>query len=110
MQVFDHDYGSADDFMGAASVNLEKFADGQYVRVYMCVCVCVCCVCIIVLWIFVCIWVLINYFLPLFVRVHMRDVGLSDPSCPHENLGYIRLLIKIDCNDSKLTTKTVSFT
>eukprot|EP00731_Ephydatia_muelleri_P035090 Em0096g9a len=67
MQVFDHDYGSADDFMGAASLNLDKFADGQ---------------------------------------VHMRDVGLSDPSCPHENLGYIRLFIKIDCNDSKLTTKT----
>ena len=44
MQVFDHDYGSADDFMGAASVNLDKFADGQYVRVYMCVCVCVLCV------------------------------------------------------------------
>ena len=109
MQVFDHDYGSADDFMGAASVNLDKFADGQYVHVYMCVCVCVLCVynCVMD---FCMLWVLINYFLPLFVRVHMRDVGLSDPSCPHENLGYIRLFIKIDCNDSKLTTKTVSFT
>eukprot|EP00731_Ephydatia_muelleri_P035092 Em0096g11a len=66
MQVFDHDYGSADDFMGAASVNLDEFADGQ---------------------------------------VHMIDVGLSDPCFSNENLGYIRLFIKIDCNDSKLSTK-----
>ena len=42
MQVFDHDYGSADDFMGAASVNLDEFGDGQYV--YVCVYVCVVCV------------------------------------------------------------------
>eukprot|EP00731_Ephydatia_muelleri_P035093 Em0096g12a len=64
MQVFDHDYGSADDFMGAASVNLDEFADGQ---------------------------------------VHTTDVGLSDPHCSNENLGYIRLFIKIDRNDRKLS-------
>eukprot|EP00731_Ephydatia_muelleri_P016626 Em0009g1050a len=64
MQVFDHDYGSADDFMGAASLNLDEFADGQ---------------------------------------VHMTDVGLSDPHCSNENLGYIRLFIKIDRNDRKLS-------
>ena len=46
MQVFDHDYGSADDFMGAASVNLDEFADGQYVCVFVHTCVCVMCVCV----------------------------------------------------------------
>ena len=53
MQVFDHDYGSADDFMGAASLNLTEFADGEYVCVYVVcvgvyVCMCMCeyvCVC-----------------------------------------------------------------
>ena len=39
IKVFDHDYGSKDDFMGAASVNLAEHMDGQYVFT-----VCVCCV------------------------------------------------------------------
>ena len=94
MQVFDHDYGSADDFMGAASVNLDEFADGQYV----CVCAMCACVC---------------YHVPsavvAAVRVHMTDVGLSDPHCSNENLGYIRLFIKIDRNDRKLSISVVCF-
>ena len=41
IKVFDHDYGSKDDFMGAASVNLAEHMDGQYVFT-VCVSVCMC--------------------------------------------------------------------
>ena len=39
----------------------------------------------------------------------MIDVGLSDPNCSDEDLGYIRLFIKIECNDQKPSTEEVSF-
>ena len=39
----------------------------------------------------------------------MTDVGLSDPHCSNENLGYIRLFIKIDRNDRKLSISVVCF-
>ena len=72
----------------------------------MCACMCVCmclymCMC-------VCAYQC-QVFPSALARVHMIDVGLSDPCFSNENLGYIRLFIKIDCNDSKLSTKMVSF-
>ena len=36
-------------------------------------------------------------------------MGLSDPNCSDENLGYIRLFIKIDRNDQTLSIEVVSF-